>query len=170
MGWTSNPALQALTSGLGSVSPTDTSASDEFYGNLFRRLHKGKDVSGITAFQPIIQAGQSQQRMAGESAGYGDAGLIGGAGSPEQKALLDRQAQIASDRAGEQTAQNVADATPGFIQAGSQYGMEQAANQNAFNMGKFQTAADMTNANSQYRTSPWLGMLQGAIGGATRFI
>jgi hypothetical protein len=169
MPWTTNPALAPIMAQLQATSPADTSDSDAAYKQFMRGfLRKGRDVSGVDLFQPMLQAGQSQQRMATESAGYGDAGLRASTGSPEEKAVLDRQAEIGKERAREGTGMAIAQAVPGLIASGTQYGAEEAANQNAWNLGKFSTEADMTNQNSQWRQSPWWGVLQGIASGAGR--
>lgn len=116
----------------------------------------------------MIEAGESQQRMAGEAAGYGDAGLIGATGTPEQKAVLARQGEIQKERMREGTGQAIADSVPGMIQQGTQYGAEQAAQENAFNLEKFNTKTNGINANSRYQVSPWLQLATGLVAGGAR--
>ena len=167
MGWQTNPQLGPLLNGLQNTQPADTSASDDLYKQFFHGfLQKGKDVSDIGVFQPALQAGASRARMANESAGYGDSGIISANGSPDEQAVLNRQSQIGQERAKEGTGEAIAASVPGLVNSGTAYGAEEAANQNAFNLGKFSTAAGMINGNSKYQVSPWFSMLQGLAQGA----
>lgn len=168
MAWNTNPQLSGIVDQINNTAPTDTSATDAYFRNLFRGLNKGRDVSTIQAFQPMIKAGETQQRMGEESASYGDAGLIGATGTPEQKAVLDRQNEIQRERTKEATGQSIANAVPGMVQAGTQYGAEQAGNENAFNLEKFGTKTNAINQNSQYQVSPWLQLAQGLIAGGAK--
>jgi hypothetical protein len=153
---------------LNATNPADTSAGDDFYRNLFKGLQKGKDVSTITAFQPMLEAGASQERMATEAGGYGDAGLVGATGTPEQKAVLGRQNEIAGERIKEGTGQAIADSIPGEVAAGTAYGEEAANEENQFNLDKFRTQTGAINANSHYTPSPWTSFLPGLVAGGAK--
>lgn len=168
MGWILNPAIASLVQQEQGVTQA-TSPADPMYRNFFKGfLNKGKDISNITAFQPALQAGATHKAMLGESAGYGDAGLIGSQGTPEQKAVLGRQAEIAGNRADENTAMGINDMINPLIQSGSQYGVTEAGNTNAFNLGQFQIGADALAQGSSFQQSPWWGILQSMAGNAAK--
>lgn len=167
MSWTTNPALLPILTGLGGVQQAGSEEADQYWRGLMKGfLKKGKDVSSIDPFKPMIAAGAAQKRMADEASGYGDSGMIAANGTPDEQALLKRQDEIRDAKIGENTGLNIAQAIPGMVDAASNYGLQEAADTNAFNLNKFSELTNAINSGSKWVSSPWFGILSGLASGA----
>jgi len=145
-----------------------SNASNALWNNFLGGfVNKGKDVSQIKLFSPVLQAGAAQGKQIGFNSGVGDAALQK-AGGGTNAAIVNADTNIAQQQNNENTAQAVAGLAQQGLQEGSAYEANESALEDTFNLGKANVGAQGIASNSQFTSSPWASFLPNLLSGAAK--
>lgn len=165
MGYTTNPRIAELIAGFGTTEAAKPKApSDAFWSQYYDRL----STPGAALDTPFTTGAVMRAGAGGRAVNEG-AGIdphLAAAGGGEQWALVNAEKNAARNRVGAAEGADVGRSTAAASGEGGQYELGRARQTDQFNIGKYGAMGHALAGGSTYKTSPWLGLLQGIVGGA----